>query len=276
MQNPIAVSTWSLHHHLGYSFANGPGDTAPFLKSATWGAGVFDILQLPAELAKRGHGRCEICHFHLGSRDAGYLRRVAQSFDAAGVLIQTLLIDDGDLTSVTTPERDKAWIASWIEAAAILKAENVRVIAGKARPSPEALALSVAGLRDMVAVGARLGVKVVTENWHDLLATPVEVLHVLDHVEGLGFMADTGNWYGPSKYDDLAAIFARADLCHAKASFAAGLHLDAHDFSQCLVAAQRGDYKGPMTLIFHDDGDEWSGLDLERQFIKQFGGASFS
>jgi sugar phosphate isomerase/epimerase len=269
MLNPIAVSTWSLHHHLGISFANGPGDATPFKRSETWGAGVFDILQLPAELASRGYQRCEICHFHLASLDRTYLRGVAKAFANAGVVIQTLLIDDGDLTNTTTLARDKAWISSWIEAASILKAEHARVIAGKALPTVSSLARAVEGLREMVQLGEKLGVKVVTENWHDLLSTPHAVHHVLDHVPGLGFMADTGNWSGPAKYDDLASIFARADLCHAKAGFSAGLMMDRVDFGRCLDAAERGKYQGPLTLIFMDEGDEWSGLAAERGFIEQ-------
>lgn len=273
MQNPIAVSTWSLHHHLGYSYDNGPGRDAPYVKADTWGVGAFDLLQLPAELAKRGYFRCEICHFHIGSLDRSKLENIARAFSNAGVTIQTLLIDDGDLTDVATLDRDKAWIASWIKAAAILKAENARVIAGKSKPSSETLALSVAGLKEMVSLGAKLGVKVITENWHDLLSTPEAVHHVLDHVEGLGFMADTGNWSGASKYDDLASIFVRADLCHAKAGFNVGLKMDATDFSNCLAAAEQGHYKGPMTLIFMDAGNEWDGLQLERQFIQQHASA---
>jgi sugar phosphate isomerase/epimerase len=149
-----------------------------------------------------------------------------------------------------------------------LRAENARIIAGKSKPSPEALALSVSGLRKMVAIGKRVGVKAVTENWHDLLSTPSAVHHVLDQVPGLGFMADTGNWSGPTKYDDLASIFPRADPCHAKAHFDPGLQLDEADFSACLHAAKRGDYSGPMTLIFADAGDEWAGLAAERAFIE--------
>lgn len=270
MQNPIAVSTWSLHHHLGYSYANGPADQPPYVKSNTWGAGFFDVLQLPMELARRGYFRCEVCHFHLASTDAPYLKDVAQAFADSGVVIQTLLIDDGDITHPVTGDRDRAWIASWIEAAAILKAENARVIAGKSKPTSEALALSVSGLRDLVALGTKLDIKVVTENWHDLLSTPLAVHHVLDHVSGLGFMADTGNWSGATKYDDLASIFARASLCHAKASFGPNMQMDVVDFGLCLAAARQGHYSGPMTLIFMDDGDEWPGLDAERRYIAQY------
>jgi sugar phosphate isomerase/epimerase len=269
MQNPIAVSTWSVHRKLGYSYGNGPGAPLPLVKSDTWGAGEFDLLQLPAALAARRFARCEICHFHIGSLEPSELAKVGHAFADSGVVIQTLLIDDGDITNPATRQRDIAWIAQWIEAAAHLGAEHVRVIAGKATPSPEALALSVEGLSRLVAIGQKFGVPVVTENWFDLLSTPQAVDHVLDHVPGLGFLADTGNWSGPSKYDDLRLIFGRASLCHAKASLAPGFVLDEADFGACLVAARAAHYSGPLTLIFADEGDEWQGLETERLFIQQ-------
>jgi sugar phosphate isomerase/epimerase len=269
MQNTIAVSTWSLHHAIGHSFANGPGDVSPFVKANTWGPGQFDIFQVPVALAQHGYNACEICHFHIASLDRTELQRLAQAFADAGVAIQTLLIDDGDLTAPATLARDKAWMMEWIAAAAVLGAAHVRVIAGKAKPTPETLALAVEGLRELVTVGKRLGVKVVTENWHDLLATPAAVHHMLDRVPGLGFMADTGNWSGPTKYDDLASIFTRANLCHAKAGFVHGV-MDETDFAACLAAAARAAYTGPLTLIFMDAGDEWQGLAAERAYIRQF------
>jgi hypothetical protein len=50
-------------------------------------------------------------------------------------------------------------------------------------------------------------VRVIT-NWLDLLAGPREVAQVLDRLGGeVGLLADFGNWKGPRKYADLAAIF---------------------------------------------------------------------
>ena len=269
MQNPIAVSSWSVHRKLGYAYANGPGAPSPFVKSDTWGLGEFDLLQLPAELAARGYARCEICHFHIGSLEPAELAKIGRAFADSGVLIQTLLVDDGDITNLATRERDLAWIAQWIEAASHLGAGYVRVIAGKAMPLAEALALSVEGLARLVAVGRVFGVPVVTENWFDLLSSPQAVHHVLDLVPGLGFLADTGNWSGASKFDDLQSIFVRASLCHAKASLDTGFRLDEADFGACLVAARAANYSGPLTLIFADEGDEWQGLEAERQFIQR-------
>jgi sugar phosphate isomerase/epimerase len=242
----IAVSTWSVNRLL---------QTIP-------------LEALPEELAKRGYARVEICHFHLATQEPDYLRHIGTLFRDHGVSVQTLLIDDGDITNPSTRDDDLKWIASWIESAAQLGAVNARVIAGKGAPDDAALKLSVDGLIICAALGEKHKVRVVTENWFDTLSTPEAVHHVLDAVgPSLGFLADTGNWHGPTKYSDLQTIFARAELCHAKTSFAAGLELDKIDNAKWLAAAQASDYAGPYTLIFADDGDEWEGLNVERDFI---------
>ncbi len=268
MKNRIAVSTWSIHRLIGTSFANGPAVSAPFKKEDTWGPGEIDIFGVPAALAERGYEACELCHFHVGSLDSDYLEKLARSFDVAGVTLQTLLIDDGDITSAASRERDLAWIKQWIKASVTLRAQNVRVIAGKQKPSAETLSLSVDGLTRLLAYGDSVGAKVATENWFDLLSTPAEVHHVLDRVPGLRFMADTGNWSGPTKYADLRSIFARAQLCHAKAEVGEGYNVNAGDFNACLGAAQAAGYDGPMTLIYADGGDEWKGLAAERDCVR--------
>jgi sugar phosphate isomerase/epimerase len=267
MKNTIAVSTWSIHRLIGTSYANGPDVAGQFKKEETWGRGDIDIFDVPAALAERGYAACELCHFHVGSLETRYLKKLADAFDTAGVVLQTLLIDDGDITNPATRAHDLAWIKQWIEASVDLRAQNVRVIAGKQKPTPETLALSVSGLKELLAFGNSAGVQVATENWFDLLSTPVEVHHVLDHVPGLHFMADTGNWSGPTKYADLQSIFPRAQLCHAKAEVGVGYNVDAGDFNACLNAAKLAGYAGPMTLIYADDGDEWKGLAAERACV---------
>jgi sugar phosphate isomerase/epimerase len=272
-ENPlqIAVSSWSVHHLLGVTYANGPGKIPTGVPEPTFGPGTLAFLDLPAELARRGYTRAEICHFHLAGLEPGYLKTVCDAFQKSGVVIQTLLIDDGDLTDSTTRDRDLKWIASWIEAAAVLGAENARVIAGKAKPSPEALARSVDGLRAMAQLGKARGVRIVTENWFDLLSSPREVHHVLDKAgDQLGFLADTGNWHGATKYDDLKSIFARAELCHAKCGFGPGLAMDDADYGQSMKAAAKAGYNGPLTLIFESPGDEWRGLDMEHKFVRDY------
>jgi sugar phosphate isomerase/epimerase len=267
----FAVSTWSVHRLLGITYANGPGDDPSPSAQPTFGKGELSLMALPAALKRRGYDRAEICHFHLASHEPGYLGEVRDAFQQSGVTIQTLLIDDGDITNPATRERDMAWIGQWIEAAGHLGARHVRVIAGKSKPTPEALALSVDGLRSLAKTGAACGVRIVTENWFDTLSSPSQVHHVLDAVgSDLGFLADTGNWSGPGKYAALASVFPRAGLCHAKCSFGPALDMDSADYGKCLQAAADAGYAGPFTLIFESEGDEWQGLETERQFVMDF------
>ena len=160
------------------------------------------------------------------------------------------------------------WITTWIDAAAALGAPYARVIAGKGKPSAENLALSIDGLRSMGQFGFTRDVRVVTDNWFDLLATPKEVHQVLDALGGnVGFLADSGNWGGPTKYADLKSIYARAELSHTKCSFGDDHDMDRDDYRRCLEAAVSAGYKGPHTLIFEGAGDEWKGVGLEREFV---------
>ena len=265
----IAVSTWSLHRKLGYSHANGPAGNENAPSMPTWGPGEIKLFDLPAALRAHGYGRVEICHFHVALLDPVYLEELRSAFTEQGVTIQTLLIDDGDITNTATRARDMAWINKWIGVAGRLGAVHARVIAGKQKPTPENMVLSVSGLTHLMNSAASHGVKLVTENWFDLTATPVEVHKILDQVPGLGLLADMGNWGGPTKYQDLTAIFARAQLCHAKAAFSAGQKLDEADYGACVDLAELVGYEGPYTLVFADDGDEWEGLAQERAFVLQ-------
>ena len=264
---PIAVSSWSLHRAIGLTWWEGPGK--PAVEKAAYGPGSIAILDLPAEIARHGIRRLQLCHFHVASRDKAWLAEFRSALSAAGVMLQTLLIDDGDISHPTDHTRDVAWVGGWIDTAAALGAASARVVAGKQTPSPPALALSVAGLKELARRGNRQGVRVITENWFDLLPSPVEVDHVLDRVGNeIGLLADFGNWKGAAKYDDLAAILPRAEDTHAKASFSANGEMDGDDYGRCVAAAIAAAYDGPYTLIYDGpDDDEWAGIEAERTFI---------
>jgi sugar phosphate isomerase/epimerase len=266
----IAVSSWSVHRALGIFHPNAPGNDVFGDAEEKWGAPQLSLFDLPQAIAERGIRHLQICHFHLASRDAAYLREVRAAIADAGVTLSTLLIDDGDLTHPIERARDRDWIARRIEAAPELGAGAARVIAGKQSPSPQTLGASVEGLRGLARQGAEQSVRVTTENWLSLMASPKEVHDVLDRLDGeIGFMADFGNWKttGAAKYADLASILARSEDTHAKARFL-GNGIDGEDFGLCLKAADEVGYSGPYTLIYEDaGGDEWSAIETERDFV---------
>lgn len=269
----IAVSSWSVHRALGVFHPNAPGHDVAGEAEEKWGVPALSLMELPQAVAARGIDHLQICHFHLESRDPAYLGEVRAALADAGVTLSTLLIDDGDITHPTNRNRDRDWIGKWIDAAAELGAGSARVIAGKQQPSPETLAWSVEGLRALARRGAAQGVRVTTENWLALTASPKEVHHILDRVDGeVGFMADFGNWKttGPARYEDLASLLARSEDTHAKAWFPENA-IDGEDFGRCLRAAEEVGYAGPYTLIYEDKGgDEWSAVEIERDFVRSY------
>ena len=264
----IAVSTWSLHRLLGMTFPHDLTTTEVGAMQETYGEGEESLLGLPSVLANHGYHRLEIVSFHLRSRDPIYLAELRDQLRIAEVRLQTLLIDAGDISHPEYGARDQAWIASWIEVANELGAENARIIAGKQKPTRDALDRSVRALTALADGNAGSSVRLVTENWFDLLAEPAHVHYLLDKLDGrIGLLGDFGNWGGPNKYSDLRSIFGRAELCHAKAQFIDG-DLDEADYGECVRLAEEAGYKGPYTLIFDNDTpSEWHGLSTERDFI---------
>ena len=266
----LAVSSWSLHRALGLTYPNRPDhDVAP-APEPTFGNGQMTLLDMPAAVAALDIDRIEVCSFHIPSRDADYAARFKAALKAAGVTFQTLLIEYGDITHPLTRERDLAWIESWIDTAALFGAEQARVIAGRAEPTRDALDLSVAGLTRLGHYGEARGVRVVTENWFELLPGPREVRYLFDRLDDtVALNGDFGNWSGPTKYEDLEQIFDLATCCHAKADFSNGV-LHAEDYRRCLAAADAAGFRGPFTLIYDGPNDnEVANLLAERDFIRR-------
>ena len=158
-------------------------------------------------------------------------------------------------------------MGGWIETAGLLGAQRARLIAGHAPYTQETLQRSSTALHALARIGREHGVRVTTENWFDLLATPEAVCSLLDSLEGeVGFNLDFGNWEGPSKYADLATIFPYAETCHAKCAFVAEYVPDAEDFGRCLDLARAERLLRPL----HPDlrclrPGRVAGLDIERE-----------
>lgn len=268
----LSVSTWSLHRALGATHPDAPGNPGQKTPVATFGPGSISLLEVPGRIAAIGITNLELCHFHLPGHDKSYLQELRATLDKAGVTLFSLLIDEGDITHPTSAARDLAWIGNWIDTAGVLGAQCVRVIAGKAQPNNASLALSRQGFAQLVARAKAQGVRVMTENWFDLLSRPEHVLWLLDELEGeVGLCLDFGNWGGPTKYDDLQAIAPRAESCHTKAHFSAPGELDAADYARCLDITRAAGFSGVHTLIYDGPGDdEWAGLAMEQEIVTPY------
>lgn len=257
-----AVSTWSLHRTLGSFFADDPVSAdRSAAKTSTPDSGV-PLLELPALLHQHGYDTVQICHFHLPTREPAYLDDLRAALAESHITLDAVLVDAGDLTHPSAADEHQAWIAGWLEDSIALGAARARLIAGRSTPSPEALAESSRRLAQLAR--EHPDIRVVTENWMELLPTAADVHSVITPTDGsVGFLIDLGNWKGADKYDELASVAPLAETCHAKCHFETD-GPDAEDFRRTLQLLRDVDYAGPLALIYDGpDDDEWSALEAE-------------
>lgn len=260
-----AVSTWSLHRTLGrFAAAGSAVDGGSFLPAPEC-APRQALIDLLPELAEHGYATLQICHFHLESRDPGYLARMRDSLQVNGIALEMLLIDDGDLTAEDVDEQ-LAWYDHWLAVAELLGAKRARICAGRSAPTAKRLKRS----GELLAMLARrhTGVRIVTENWLELTPDAVAVHAVLSAAgDDVGLLIDLGNWRGSGKYAELASIAPRAESCHAKCHFTAE-GPDEDDFRRSLEILHGARFAGPVALIYDGpDADEWTGLRREWQIV---------
>jgi sugar phosphate isomerase/epimerase len=259
------VSTWSLHRTLGrFSGADSAIAGGSFLPPPVESPRT-SLLDLLPELAARGYTTLHICHFHLESRKPDYLEQVRESLADAGISLDMLLIDDGDLTA---PDLDRqfAWYDGWLNAAELLGAQRARICAGRSAPGPELLRSSGQSLA--LLAKRHPGVRVVTENWLELTPDAASMTAVLEAAgDDVGLLIDLGNWTGPDKYADLEVVAPLAESCHAKCHFSLD-GADEVDYRRSLAILRDAAYSGPTALIYDGpDDDEWSGLEREWEIV---------
>lgn len=270
MKTPLraSVSTWALHPLLGTVSAGRPGE--PDARLMAHRPGTIDLLDVPQQLAAHGFRTMELCHFHIPDTGQTYLDELRGRCETHGVELWSLLIDDADISDPVHSDRDRDWVAAWIDRASLLGARCARVIAGKQPPTPEALARSVVQLRSLSFEGYVRGVRILTENWYDLLSAPENVTSVMEGCGGaVGLNFDFGNWTGPHKYQQLAEIAQWAEGCHAKCGYSDGTP-DSADFRKCLQVTQTAGFSGPYSLVHGEPDDVWGSLETQRQLLEPF------
>jgi sugar phosphate isomerase/epimerase len=270
----LSVSTWSLHRRLGPTYPSLDLTDGEREAAHPYGPGTLTLLDTPAAVAELGITNLEFVHFHFPRTDADYLATLRDRLDAAGVTPSTLLIDSGDITAADDEScaRDLERIQAWIDIAATLGARRSRVVAGEATSGDaDAIARSIGGLSVLADYGATCGVRVITENWRQLAMDPATLLTVLDGLgDRVGLCADTGNYKGPTKYDDLRRIIPRAETIHAKADYPVAGQMDDADFRRCLDLARATGFSGDYVLIFDGPGDELASLAEMAEVVRTY------
>lgn len=274
----ISTSSWSLHRALGRPPLYGSGQS-PQGSAAT---AEISLLDLPARLAGLDIGTLEIVHFHVPSTDEGYLDELRAAVNDAGIELFSILIDAGDITHADAAQRDAdlRWIRDWIDVAAKLGASHARVVAGYTPVERDGrnpkfhpvIQLSATYLRQLADYAGERGVRVITENFRETGSRADQLGAILELCEGrVGLCADFGNAKGADKYDELAALFPRADSAHVKAEYDAAGHVDRAELSRSLGLLRATSFDGPMSLIFDSPlraGEtEWDNLVILRDLV---------
>jgi sugar phosphate isomerase/epimerase len=260
----VSLSSWAVHHWLGYALEDSPTHIGSPVDTSR-------LLELPAKARAHGIGTLEICHFHLPRFDPAFLTEFAKVAKLEGVQLFSLLIDDGDLSHPEHDRRDRDWIADWMQVAAQLGFERVRVIAGKQTPTPETLERSRGHLAHLIGLTDQLGLRLTVENWQTLFWHPAPLLWMFDQLEDkLGLCLDFGNWHGPTRHDDLRRIADLAESCHAKCEFDANGQPDLEEFRTCLELMQWVDFSGPFTLVQGLEADEWKSLNVQQKALVSY------
>jgi sugar phosphate isomerase/epimerase len=262
-----SVSSWSLHRTLGrYVAPESAVHGGPFMEGPSESRGLA-LLELPEALKRRGYGAVQICHFHLPSRSPEYLAQLRAALRNADIALETLLIDDGDLTDPERADQVEAWMSQWLDVAAALGATRARLMVGRADPTPALIRECAARLARLAS--ARPDVRIVIENWSGMLRDAPSVQAMLQETgDAVGLLIDLGNWHGPHKYEELARIASFAESCHAKCRFT-GAEPDAEDFRRSLQVLKDAGYNGPLALIYDGpEDDEWAMLELEHELCR--------
>lgn len=277
----ISTSSWSLHRALGSPPLFGPGQ--PFPNPSV--DAKISLLELPAALAQADIHTLEIVHFHFPTVDGAYIRELKAAAAEAGIELFSVLIDAGDITHPDESVRaeEMSWIRSWLDVTARCGATHARVVGGYQEVERNQAALldnavvrrSAQGLRQLADYGASIGVQVITENFRETTSRADQVMAILELCEGrVGLCADFGNYKGGERYDELTAIFPRADSAHVKALYDDSGNADESEFRHALGMLAGAGFDGPMSLIFdsalHGNSSEWDNLAQMRAVTAPF------
>ena len=272
----LSVSTWALNRQLGpLRWTKWDPSAQRPVSHPEDRPQTLPLLSLPERLRAMGLQACELGHFHLPapeSLDPAYAAEVRQAFAEAGVVLWSLLVDYGDLSSADPRRReaDQRYIAEWIRLGAALGARHVRAVAGEGSPDdPAAVDRAIAALGTLADAGRAVGVGLLTENFRRLCSTAEVCTAICRHLEGrVHLTADFGNFPRASRTASLAAILPYARSAHAKPECDRDGNLDGVEFGRLLDIAADAGFDGAYTAVYEGPGDQWDGVARTADLIR--------
>ena len=209
----------------------------------------------------------------------GYLDRLRQAADQAGVRILGLAVDHhGDLAGLDEEARRLAVRrhGKWVEACERLGAGYFRANSGAKDVGPITTAHEQACARSFAELAEQAGarsVSVLMENHWGLSEDPQRMVRVLEAVDSeyCGALADFRNWPpGTDPYEALSMIAPYAQCAHAKfLSFDEHGHDPDFDTPRALQILREAGFSGPYAIEFEGDLDDHTGVLKSKQLLQR-------
>lgn len=154
-------------------------------------------------------------HAELTAQDDDYLKRVKSAAEEVGLPFGCLAVDGAHIYEPAPEARqaNRMLADRWLDVAAMLGAEQVRIDAGGPQELPDdVLDIIVGDYQDLVARAAEKGIEILMENHWGPSVVPENVVKILEAVDGLGLLFDSHNW-APGMQEkgwDICAKYARS------------------------------------------------------------------
>ena len=133
----------------------------------------------------------------LSADEVDYLAQIKAAADHAGLPFGCLAVDGAHIYEPSAEARQAQQIKAyrWLNIAEQLGTQQIRIDSGGPAELPDdVLEIIVSGYNDLIARARDKGMEVVIENHWGASRIPENVLRMLEAVQGLGLLFDTGNW----------------------------------------------------------------------------------
>jgi sugar phosphate isomerase/epimerase len=203
----------------------------------------------------------ELTEYYFRDKSPGYICALRRRACVNGLAISGSPLGN-DFCHPPGPARDKqiAHVKAWIDVAALLGSQTIRVFAGKAKKGSseaEALKLAIAGLKEVSEYAGKKGVLLAIENHGGITSTADQLLALVKGVNSpwLGVNLDTGNFH-TDVYASLEKAAPYAVAVQVKVHVREGKKAaEEADFKRIAAILKSAGYRGYVALEYEAKED---------------------
>lgn len=178
-------------------------------------------LDIPAAVKAIGVDRVDLVSSFFPNQTSGYLNELREAAAKAGVAINGIAVDMGDISSPDAARRrtDIEAIKQWFFTARALGATAIRVNSGgDEKAQPGEIDTIIASYRELVAEAERLEVKLLVENHGGASNSAALLAEIFGAIQSpwFGTCPDSGNFIDGTWEDCMTVMAPRAAACHIK------------------------------------------------------------